>query len=293
MADGPGREPPDDRAGRDRHRHPMRWRDDAPHGGFSDGEPWLPAIEVDGGAVATQAEDPDSVLALYRDLIAQRRGLGEGLEFVDAGDGVLAYRRGDRLVAVNLADGPRPAPPAGELLRATHGARHPRGRARATRAGSGRRLPGAQLSSPRRQRAPADSPASCTSSAICTRLSRSSFISSRETCALTVATLMYSSAAISALELPWPTATATSRSRSVSSPSSATRARVARRRAVGGHVVEQPARDRRRQHRVARRDEADRAQDLRRRRVLDEEAGGAVAQRGEDVVVDRRTSSAR
>lgn len=35
-----------------------------------------------------------------------------------------------------------------------------------------------------------ESPASCTRSAICTRLCRSSFISSRETCALTVATLM-------------------------------------------------------------------------------------------------------
>ena len=128
MADGPGREPPDDRAGRDRHRHPMRWRDDAPHGAFSDAEPWLPAIEVQGGAVATQAEDHDSVLALYRDLIALRRGLGEGLEFVDASDGVLAYRRGDeQLVAVNFSGEPRLAPLAGEVLRATHAARHPAG----------------------------------------------------------------------------------------------------------------------------------------------------------------------
>ena len=58
------------------------------------------------------------------------------------------------------------------------------------------------------------------------------------------------------------------------------------RRAVGGHEVDELARDGRREHRVARRDEADRSQDLRRRRVLDEEARGAVAQRGEDVVVD-------
>ena len=35
MADGPGADPPHDRAGRDRHRHPMRWDDDAPHGGFT------------------------------------------------------------------------------------------------------------------------------------------------------------------------------------------------------------------------------------------------------------------
>jgi alpha-glucosidase len=121
MADGPGREPPDDRAGRDRHRHPMRWEDDAPHGGFtSGGEPWLPAIAVAGGGVAAQARDPNSVLALYRDLIAVRRELGEGLAFVDGGDGVLAYRRGsDHLVAVNVSDRPRPAPPASEIVRAT------------------------------------------------------------------------------------------------------------------------------------------------------------------------------
>jgi len=133
MADGPGGDPPHDRAGRDRHRHPMRWDDDAPHGGFTAAaaEPWLPAIEVDGGGVAQQAADADSVLSLYRDLIAQRRELGSGLEFVDGvADGVLAYRRGDRhIVALNMSDEPRPAPPAGAVVRATHavpaGARAP------------------------------------------------------------------------------------------------------------------------------------------------------------------------
>jgi alpha-glucosidase len=128
MADGPGREPPVDRAGRDRHRHPMRWDDDAPHGAFTSGEPWLPAIDVAGGAVAAQAREPDSVLALYRDLIAVRRSLGEGLAFVDAGEGVLAYRRGDdRLIALNLDDRSRPAPPAREIVRSTHARRHPAG----------------------------------------------------------------------------------------------------------------------------------------------------------------------
>jgi len=127
MADGPGREPPRDRADRDRHRHPMRWDDDAPHGGFSSGEPWLPAIDVDGGAVATQERDPDSVLALYRDLIALRRTLGAGLEFLDdVDDGIIAYRRGSgHIVALNLADKPRRAPAAGPILRATHGALAP------------------------------------------------------------------------------------------------------------------------------------------------------------------------
>ncbi len=125
MADGPGREPPDDRAGRDRHRHPMRWDDDAPHGGFTAGEPWLPAIEVEGGGVAAQERDPDSVLALYRDLVAARPSLGPGLEFLDdAADGVLAYRRGPgHIVALNVSDEPRPMPPAGPVVRATHASR--------------------------------------------------------------------------------------------------------------------------------------------------------------------------
>jgi alpha-glucosidase len=129
MADGPGREPPDDRAGRDRHRHPMRWDDAEPHGGFTTGEPWLPAIEVVGGAVAAQNQDGDSVLALYRDLIALRPTLGDGLRFEeDTADGVLAYRRGaGQLVAINTADGPRAAPPAGTIVRATDATRLPTG----------------------------------------------------------------------------------------------------------------------------------------------------------------------
>jgi alpha-glucosidase len=131
MADGPGTDPPHDRAGRDRHRHPMRWDDDAPHGGFTDAEttPWLPAIEVDGGGVAQQAGDPDSMLSLYRALIAARRDLGAGLTFIeDAADGVLAFRRGgDHIVAINMSDGPRDAPAAGTVVRATHAERHPAG----------------------------------------------------------------------------------------------------------------------------------------------------------------------
>ncbi len=129
MADGPGRRPPDDRAGRDRHRHPMRWDDEAPHGGFTDGEPWMPAIAVAGGGVAAQEQDPDSVLALYRDLIAARRALGDGVSFLGGlEDDVLAYRRGPRhVVALNVADEPRAAPAAGAIVRATHASGLPAG----------------------------------------------------------------------------------------------------------------------------------------------------------------------
>ena len=69
------------------------------------------------------------MLALYRDLIAARRGLGPELRFLDdVADGVLAYRRGPaHVVAINAADAPRPAPPAGKIVRATHAARYPAG----------------------------------------------------------------------------------------------------------------------------------------------------------------------
>ncbi|HEX4345643.1 MAG TPA: DUF3459 domain-containing protein [Solirubrobacteraceae bacterium] len=68
------------------------------------------------------------MLALYRDLIALRARLGEGLALVDAGPGVLAYRRGaEQLVVVNLDDVPRPAPPAGAIVRGTDAARLPAG----------------------------------------------------------------------------------------------------------------------------------------------------------------------
>ena len=132
MADGPGAaDRPHDRAGRDRHRHPMRWDDDAAHGGFTDAtaSPWLPAIAVDGGGVAQQAREPDSMLALYRELIAARRDLGAGLTFLeDAAEDVLAFRRGDRhVVAINMSDEPRAAPAAGAIVRATHARRHPAG----------------------------------------------------------------------------------------------------------------------------------------------------------------------
>jgi len=84
---------------------------------------------VDGGGVAQQAQDPDSVLQLYRDLIAARRALGAGLTFLDdAAEGVLAYRRGEHhVVAINMSDEPRRAPTGGTVVRATHAARHPAG----------------------------------------------------------------------------------------------------------------------------------------------------------------------
>jgi alpha-glucosidase len=120
MPDGPGGDPPVDRAGRDGFRHPMRWSDAEAHGGFTTGTPWLPAIGVPAGGVAEQSADPASLLALYRDLVALRRDLRGPVELVEAAEGVLAYRRGDALIAMNLADSDRPAPAAGPVRLDTH-----------------------------------------------------------------------------------------------------------------------------------------------------------------------------
>jgi alpha-glucosidase len=70
MADGPGATPPFDRAGRDGARHPMQWDR---HGGFTTGTPWLPMVDPEERNVADQREDADSVLNLYRELIAKRK----------------------------------------------------------------------------------------------------------------------------------------------------------------------------------------------------------------------------
>ena len=120
LADGPGHDPPFDRAGRDGARHPMQW-DATPSGGFSDGSPWLAPVDPEARNVAAQRDDPASLLSLYRELIALRRSLGRGMELVDAADGVVAYTRGDEhVVALNFGASPAPAPRHGGVVLATH-----------------------------------------------------------------------------------------------------------------------------------------------------------------------------
>ena len=116
QANGPGADPPFDRAGRDGLRHPMAW--DA-SGGFTTGEGWLPVVDPEGRNVELQREDADSLVNLYRRLIGLRRELGEGLRFLETEPGVVAYERGDHVVAVNTTPEPRSAP-AGKCVLATH-----------------------------------------------------------------------------------------------------------------------------------------------------------------------------
>ncbi|MBN9182457.1 MAG: glycoside hydrolase family 13 protein [Microbacterium sp.] len=112
-----------ERYGRDGCRVPLPWDADAPAFGFSPtGRSWLPH-PADWGSFARSAEaaDPTSTLALYRTLLAQRRarGLGTGsLEWIDAGDDVIAFRNGNVTVVANLG-AVAVAVPSGRVLAAS------------------------------------------------------------------------------------------------------------------------------------------------------------------------------
>ncbi|MFL5949621.1 MAG: alpha-amylase family glycosyl hydrolase [Gaiellaceae bacterium] len=116
LANGPGHEPPFDRAGRDRLRHPMQWAAD---GGFTTGRPWLPLVDPEARNVADERPDASSLLSLYRQLLELRRGLGRGFRLLDAEPGVVAYERDGHVVAVNTTAESRTAP-EGERMLATH-----------------------------------------------------------------------------------------------------------------------------------------------------------------------------
>src|SRR5689334_23406511 len=118
LANGPGHEPPFDRAGRDGLRHPMQW-DASASGGFTTGEPWLPVVDPQAQNVESQRGDTGSLLELYRRLVALRRTLGEGFRLLDAEPGVVAFERGGQTVAANTT-GERRTVPRGETVLATH-----------------------------------------------------------------------------------------------------------------------------------------------------------------------------
>src|SRR4051812_44762264 len=123
--------PPDrvvDVDGRDPERAPMPWTA-GPNAGFTTGEPWLPLVEdADTLNVAAQEADPASALHLTRRL-AELRAATPALQTgahtaLDAGPDVLAWRRGDDIVAAaNFADAPVPLPLTGELLLSSDPAR--------------------------------------------------------------------------------------------------------------------------------------------------------------------------
>ncbi len=83
---------------RDGTRTPMPWSDNAPNGGFSHAEPWLPVgADHPALAVARQENDPASMLAVTRALLALRRShpaLQTGaLDVRTAGAALLVFTR--------------------------------------------------------------------------------------------------------------------------------------------------------------------------------------------------------
>ena len=107
--------------GRDPERAPIPWCPGRGRG-FTTGEPWLPfAKHAD---ALTQAHDPGSALNLTRALARLRRetlDLQDGAQRpLDAPPGVLAFARGDSIVAVvNFRGEPAPMPAHGERLIST------------------------------------------------------------------------------------------------------------------------------------------------------------------------------
>jgi alpha-glucosidase len=118
LRDGPGKHPPFDRAGRDGARHPMQW-DASTSGAFTDGEAWLPPVDPEHRNVADAKDDPDSLLALYRELIQLRPSLGGEFEVLAVDGTILEYRRGDHVVALNFGDEARPSGHSGTAVLST------------------------------------------------------------------------------------------------------------------------------------------------------------------------------
>jgi alpha-glucosidase len=115
--------------GRDPQRTPMRWfpREGA---GFTRGIPWLPVGDhVATCNVASEADDPGSLLSLYKTLLRLRcehHALSIGsFQLLAVDDAVMVYERseGDEryVIALNFTDGDRklPVPPPGKCILST------------------------------------------------------------------------------------------------------------------------------------------------------------------------------
>jgi alpha-glucosidase len=116
--------------GRDGARTPMPWSDRRVHGGFSTAEPWLPMPQDHiARAVSVQNDDPGSVLAAARRLVALRRRSpalrwGDFLP-LDMAPPLLGFVRvhdGQRVRCLfNLGDAPCPISPVRGRILEAHG----------------------------------------------------------------------------------------------------------------------------------------------------------------------------
>jgi alpha-glucosidase len=107
--------------GRDGCRVPLPWEGDGPSFGFGDAEPWLPQPASFGeSSAAAQEGEPDSTLEMYRTALELRRQFfvqDEDLEWLEMGEGVIAFRRGAGVVClVNFGPEAVRLPEGGILL---------------------------------------------------------------------------------------------------------------------------------------------------------------------------------
>jgi alpha-glucosidase len=118
---------------RDRARTPMQW-DATATAGFTAQHvaPWLPVGDNAAVNVASQREDPGSVLGWCRDLLALRRAEASGqigaYRALPGPAGVWAYQSGSLAVLANFSDQPVTcASPGGQVLAVTAGQAGPTG----------------------------------------------------------------------------------------------------------------------------------------------------------------------
>ncbi|NYE19694.1 glycoside hydrolase family 13 protein [Microbacterium immunditiarum] len=118
--------------GRDGCRVPLPWAGDEPPYGFGTAGgtgTWLPQPgDWAMLSVAAQERDPRSMLALYRGAIAVRRERPDfhspDLEWLDLGDDVIAFRRGDATVCITNLGPDLELPPHTAILLASAPAEH-------------------------------------------------------------------------------------------------------------------------------------------------------------------------
>lgn len=117
----------DPNAGRDGTRTPIPWRP-GPGMGFTDAgvDPWLSfGGRTAADTVEVQRGQPGSIVHRYRKLLDVRRAIphisAEPLEWLETGDNVVAFRRGDIAFVANISDELSPLAIDGEVLFASIG----------------------------------------------------------------------------------------------------------------------------------------------------------------------------
>ncbi|MDR3080645.1 MAG: glycoside hydrolase family 13 protein [Streptomyces sp.] len=110
---------------RDGCRVPIPWTRDGSSYGFGNGGSWLPQPESWGElSVEAQQDVAGSTLELYRTALTTRRdhpdlGAGENVEWLNAPEGVLAFRRGEFVCVANTTGAAVTIPSYGRVLLAS------------------------------------------------------------------------------------------------------------------------------------------------------------------------------